>query len=222
MNNVFNDVAKYEELLREIEYSDGVLTEDQEQQLLILESEVKEKVVAFYHCIKTLESQIQVAKDEKERLTSVINVKENLIKRLNQQVALAVDAFGSYKKKAVNKSLVCDDLQVSLKKTESIDILNEFEDNRFVKKEFAIITDLTVAKKLISEFKALGIESKIDNKYDKKALKDWITENKDNLESLKIAYFNNELSEDEYVPIRNEVRILESIKITPKTTAVFK
>lgn len=193
MGNVFNLVEEYNLLMQEIEELGGEITPEIAEQLNIKEEELATKVRAYYYVIKTAEGQIQLAKDEQERLMAVRKSKEGLIKRLKKTVDLAVETFGTIKPKAAVKSLDLGDLKVWQKKSIALDITGEIDDERFCSKQVTFNLSYEDTKWLMEV-----LNSNIDDRIvksavittipNKEVLKDWLIEHEDSLKILKDQY----------------------------------
>ena len=91
---IFNIIESHYKLMIELEENGGELTDGIIDQLEINEKEVEKHIKSFYGIKKTLESEIQIIKDEKERLSNLQKVKENNIERVKKIVAEILKVFG--------------------------------------------------------------------------------------------------------------------------------
>jgi hypothetical protein len=128
-NNIYNIKKDYLQLMQQIEELEGEITPEIEQQLIITEKDCEEKIKSFHGIIKHNEGDLQLIKDEKERLSKVANVKENLIKTLKSSVLEACSLFG-YDGKSGNKKIDYDTLKVYTVNKDKIEVdeekFNEF------------------------------------------------------------------------------------------------
>jgi hypothetical protein len=121
MSNLYNIQEKYLQLMQQIEELEGEITPEMEQELAITEQECEEKIKSYHHIIKNSENDIQIIRDEKERLSKLANTKENLIKRLKLTVLEACTLFG-YDGKSGNKKIDYDTLKVYTVNKDKIEI----------------------------------------------------------------------------------------------------
>ena len=120
MANLFDISSKYVKLLDALESvidnlgEDELLeeiAEDTIKELEIKEEEVRDKMEAYYYFIKQQEGDIQLLKDEQARLGDKIKTKENIIKRLKDNVNNALKLFGTKTDKG-NYKLKTDKLSI--------------------------------------------------------------------------------------------------------------
>ena len=120
MTNLFDISNKHLQLLKELEDIIDTINEDEELEVVaentlkdleINEQELKDKIEAYYYFIKQQEGNIQLLKDEQERLSNKAKAKENLIKRLKKSVDDALRTFGTKTDKG-NYKLKTDKLSV--------------------------------------------------------------------------------------------------------------
>lgn len=118
--SLFNISEEYLRIIDELEESGGELTEELAKRLDITQDELEAKIKAYHHIIKLREAEVQVSKDEKERLNKLQKCKEGIIKRLKTTISIAVDLFGVVKPKATSKSITFDNLVIYNKETTSL------------------------------------------------------------------------------------------------------
>lgn len=127
--NLYNIESKYLQLMQQIEDLEGEVTPEIEQELVITEKDCEEKIKSYHHIIKNSQGDIQLIKDEKERLSKLADTKENLIKKLKDRVLDACQIFG-YDGKSGNKKIDYDTVKVYTVNKDSIEIdeekFNEF------------------------------------------------------------------------------------------------
>ena len=233
MGQVFQLIEQYNLLMQEIEELGGEITPELAEQLNINEQELATKVRAYYYVIKTKEAEIQLAKDEQERLSNVRKSKEGLIKRLKKTVDLAVETFGILKPKAVGKSLDLGDLKVWQKKTVALDINGEIDDERFCKKQFTFTIDYNRVPFILDALEHLDISPNITVDLNKEPLKDWLLENEEYLKQLRkeaSEITNVEFEEDGLAPVPTEeefqkykdTKIALATQLNYNSTVVFK
>ncbi len=116
---------KYLQLMQQIEENDGELTPELEQELTINLEECEAKLKAYHHIIQNNKSEIQLIKDEKERLSKLASIKENLIERLKSSVLDATILYGNTGKSG-NKKIDYDTLKLYTVNKDSIDVQENY------------------------------------------------------------------------------------------------
>lgn len=239
--NVFDITIEHSALIAEIEENGGEITPEIAERLAINESNLNTKVRAYYHIIKTTESQITLAKEEQERLMTVRKVKENLIKRLKNAVDIAVEEFGIVKKDAKAKSLDLGDLKVWQKKTEALDVTGEIDDERFCKKQFSFTIEYNRVVFILDALEHLDINPNITIDLTKDKLKQWLLDNEEEhkklidehnerlkdpnilFEEKDLAHYRDNIPEiEEDISKENDIKILLNTTINHNSTVVFK
>lgn len=142
--SLFNISDEYIRLINQIEENEGVLDEHLEKELEINKQQLEEKIKSYYHIIKEKQAEIQLIKDENERLSKISKIKDNLIESIKHKVLDAVNLFG-YTGKSGNKKLDFDTLKVYTGARESVEV-NDIE---FVNESIIALS----AKKLDDRFK---------------------------------------------------------------------
>lgn len=245
MSNVFNIISQYDVLMAQIEELGGEITPEIASQLIINENELANKVRAYYYIIKTKESEINLAKEEQERLGDVRKVKDNLIKRLKKTVDLAVETFGVLKPSGA-KGLDLGDLKVWQKKTEALEIEGTINDDRFCYKTISIIIPYNKEEEffnLIKDFEFWPYNGKDglveDISLDRDKLKQWLLDNEEEHKKLKSEYeekrnapntFFEEIEQEietkeptpEEIIKDKDLKVVLAVKINHNSTVVFK
>ena len=210
MANLFEISEKYLRLQEQLEENGGEITEELAGQLDIAQTELEEKIKAYYHIIKLQEAQVDLSKEEKERLNGRQKAKENSIKRMKDAIATAIDMFGIIPHKKKSKSLTFTNLSVWLKETESFQITDE--------------------TKIPDKYKTCSIEVNVTKKADViKVLEDaniYFTFSpivSINKTAVKIQYeLEKELSDVERQErIDNGEKLIEGVVINANRTPVF-
>jgi hypothetical protein len=186
--NVFDIVKQYDLLMAELEDNGGELTPELATALTVNKDELDKKVHAYHFIIKTKEAEIQLAKDEQQRLMNVRKSKEGVIEKLKNLVDLAVETFGVYKPKAVNKSLTFSDLSVSQKKTEALEIDGEIDDERFCRKQLTITLSYEDTKKFNEQLRGTEFYPTETIIVDNAKLKEWLIDNEEEHKNLLYQY----------------------------------
>lgn len=93
--NLFQLGQDYNVLLGKIEMNEGLLSEEDENELMILEGEVEEKLHRYKFMIDKSQNDVGFLKDEKKRYDAHIKSAENLQTRLKKYVLFALNSFGT-------------------------------------------------------------------------------------------------------------------------------
>jgi hypothetical protein len=125
--SIFNIQQEYINLLNQLEESDGELTPELEQALIIAEQELEIKSVGYAHVIRKVESDVGIIAAEIKRLQALKKAKETTVERLKTSVETAMELFGI--KKVETPTMV-----LTLRPSESVTI----EDESKLPKEFIV------------------------------------------------------------------------------------
>lgn len=230
---VFSIIQEYDELMNQIEELDGEITPEIASKLIINENELAQKIRAYYFVIKTKEAEINLAKEEQERLNNVKKTKENLIKRLKKVVDLAVETFGTVKPNGA-KGLDLGDLKVWQKKTEALELLGEIDDERFCERQFVIKCDYNIAKEFHELLKTTAINynpiESINVLKDK--LKQWLIDNEEKhkllrqkaaeITDVEFEDANIQLVGEEETQEEKDMKIVLATQLNHNSTVIFK
>lgn len=94
--SLFNIQKDYKELMQEIEFAEGVLTEDQNAALEINERELQSKSIAYLEVVRSKEATNTLIDNEIKRLQQLKKVNTNILTRLNENLLQAVFMFGDF------------------------------------------------------------------------------------------------------------------------------
>lgn len=119
---ISNDLRK---IIEDIEIQGGEITPEQEEDLIISEANLKEKLEHYRKAILILEYQEQLAYDEIKRLQSAKKTKDNIVNRLKTNVLNAVLEFGECGKSG-NKVIECETSKFFTANTKSV-VLDEYK-----------------------------------------------------------------------------------------------
>lgn len=120
--SISNDLRK---IIEDIEIQGGEITPEQEEDLIISEANLKEKLEHYRKAILILEYQEQLAYDEIKRLQSAKKTKDNIVNRLKTNVLNAVLEFGECGKSG-NKVIECETSKFFTANTKSV-VLDEYK-----------------------------------------------------------------------------------------------
>ena len=226
--NIFTLVNEYEDILRQLEESDGELTPELEEALHVNENEVAKKLNAYYQVIQLLKAEAKVAKDEADRLSNVKKVKENTVKRIHKYVNLALEVFGTTTESGTKK-IDLGTLKIWQKKGESLNIAEGFEttDSRFIKPQLTV--DISnIAPETLDTLNALLVGADVpyetNNVVVNSVLKEWVLANKyrkAELESIT-SQLNPNMDVTEFEAAVADLTILKNVTIDESLTPMFK
>jgi esterase/lipase len=103
-------------LFNELEESEGLITPEQEQALVITRAELQQKSLNYVHFIKKMEADLELAKVYEEQVKAFKNRKQKTIERLKESLLNAVQAFGD---------IETEIFTIKTRKSESVTITDE-------------------------------------------------------------------------------------------------
>ena len=148
--SLFNIEEEYLQLMQEIEELEGELTPELDEKLKINQEELESKIKAYHHIIENMKGDMQLIKDESERLANLKKSKESLIDKLKGKVLNATTIFG-YDGKSGNKKLDFDTLKVYTVNKDKIEV------DEVAFSEYSLNT---LCKDITTETEALDTETK--------------------------------------------------------------
>lgn len=190
MSNLFNIQEKYLMLMSQIEELEGELTPEVEEQLNINREELEEKLKAYYYIIKTKEGEIQLAKDEIDRLRQVMESKSNLIQKLKSKVNDALKLFGEQGKSG-NFKLKLENLSIYNVYNKPVIVEDSFSDSRYYNYSIDHKLNKDQVNKLKDAFleaTGLDIVAASSVTVDKKKLKSDLEVTEDEIKGARIDY----------------------------------
>lgn len=114
--NLFNIQQQYLSIANQL--SEGEVTPELEQELIINEAQLQEKAVNYGYVIKQLGHEVNAVNEEIKRLTDIKKRNEKTIERMETAISNAMQLYGIEK---VDSSF----LKLSFRKSESVEIVNE-------------------------------------------------------------------------------------------------
>jgi len=222
--NLFDAITNYDSLMKQIEESDGEITPELEEQLVIAQDQLHDKIKGYYYVIKGKEAEIDLAKDEISRLRENIQVKENLITRLKQVINMALEAFGNLTDKGT-KRLDLGTLKVWQKKTIAMNLEPGLDDSRFCQKRVSFTLSYKDAENLISIISNPVIIDfapipSVEIVVIKDKLKQWLIDNEEEHRLLR-----DKVKEISIIPVTEnieDIKVLTYADIKHNTTVIFK
>lgn len=128
MSNIFNIQQELLNIFDAIEESDGDISPELEEKLTIAQDNFNNKIKDYYFVIKNIENDINVIKDEQNRLKVLKESKEKTIARLKNIIINAVEQFGNTNKNG-NKFVDFGIGKVTIRTTNAIEIDEESTNN---------------------------------------------------------------------------------------------
>jgi hypothetical protein len=116
MKSLYNITAEALNLASALE--EGEITPELENSLIINQTELQDKAINYAYVIRTVEIDVDAIDEELKRLQAIKKAKNNVIDRMKESV---VNAMGIYGIEKINTPT----LNISLRKSESIEIVNE-------------------------------------------------------------------------------------------------
>lgn len=176
--NIFNIQEDYLKLMAEIETNDGVLDKEQEYKLKVNEEELEAKLKAYANIIKLKQGDIQLCKDEIDRLTTIKKSRESLIERLKDVIKQAVNLYG-IEGKTGNRRLDFDTIKFYTTVRDSLIIPEDFNNTDYIDDLTTVQIPSNYNKQFTDELVELldkysGIIYKTDVKIDKDTIKSTI------------------------------------------------
>ena len=113
--NLYTIQTNLLELLTNLEYQEGEMSEQDVANYEILEEELEKKIHNYHYMIDSCGKNIEHLKDEKKALDVHIKANVTIAEKLEKAVVNAVNLFGADRKKAVGKELKYVDLTVFTK-----------------------------------------------------------------------------------------------------------
>jgi hypothetical protein len=114
--NLFNIKQEYLALAHQL--SEGEVTPELEQALIINEAQLQEKATNYGYVIKNFEYEVDAIDNEIKRLKELKERREKAIDRMKQSVTNAMQLYGIEK---VESSF----LKLSFRKSESVEVIND-------------------------------------------------------------------------------------------------
>lgn len=100
MANLFDISLEYMAILDELEENGGELTDDIQERLNINKDEVQDKLESYRKVIMSVEGEIVVLEEERDRLTDKVITKSNVIARLKENISKAITLYGDVNPKS--------------------------------------------------------------------------------------------------------------------------
>lgn len=122
--NLYEISSELQQIIDYIEDNGGEINEEIENELVIHENELREKVEAYCNIIQMTSGDIEVCKNEKKRINDLQNTRKNLVDKLKSRILDAVNTFG-FKGKSGNKTLETNLYKLYTKNTTTLKLDND-------------------------------------------------------------------------------------------------
>lgn len=101
--SLWDNLITYSRIMENVEMNEGVLSEELEKELDIVETNLEDKLRAYKNIINTHKATTEMLKEEIENYTNKIKTSTNIIKRLKDNVYCALVTFGNNNGKTFSK-----------------------------------------------------------------------------------------------------------------------
>jgi hypothetical protein len=151
--NLYNIKKQYLEIAQEL--TDGELTPELENALIITQENLQEKAINYGYVIKNFESEVDIIDEEIKRLNALKKARINAVDKLKANISDAMQLFGILEVKAPT-------FKLSFRKSESVEIY-EGLDQDFITEKISYQPDKIAIKKAIQEGKQVNGAALITN-----------------------------------------------------------
>lgn len=111
--NLYNIKSEYLAIAQEL--TEGELTPELEQSLIITEANLQEKAINYGYVIKNFESEVDIIDEEIKRLNALKKARINAVDKLKNNISDAMQLFGILEVKAPT-------FKMNFRKSESVEI----------------------------------------------------------------------------------------------------
>lgn len=139
--NLYNIKSEYLAIAHEL--TEGELTPELEQALIITQENLQEKAINYGYVIKNFESEVDIIEEEIKRLNALKKARQNAVDKLKNNISDAMQLFGILEVKAPT-------FKMNFRKSESIEIF-EGLDNEFITEKVSYQPDKIAIKNAIKE-----------------------------------------------------------------------
>ena len=151
--NLYNIKSEYLNIAAQL--TEGELTPELEQALMITESNLQEKAINYGYVIKSFESEVDIIDEEIKRLNALKKARVNAVDKLKNNISDAMQLFGILEVKAPT-------FKMNFRKSESVEIYDGL-DKEFLVEKVSYQPDKIAIKNAIKEGKTVNGASIITN-----------------------------------------------------------
>lgn len=147
MKTIYNIQNEYKSIVEALIDNGGELTDELNTAIQITQSELYKKTESYSYIIKEIDGEIDVIKEEIEKLQRFVDSREKTIKRIKEKILNAMQTFELEK---VETPLI----KISIRESEAVEVINEAQipDLYFTEK-----TTKTLSKSMIKEAIKSGV-----------------------------------------------------------------
>ena len=151
--NLYNIKSEYLAIAQEL--TEGELTPELEQALMITEANLQEKAINYGYVIKSFESEVDIIDEEIKRLNALKKARINAVEKLKNNISDAMQLFGILEVKAPT-------FKMNFRKSESVEIY-EGLDKEFILEKVSYQPDKIAIKNAIKEGRTVNGASIVTN-----------------------------------------------------------
>ena len=151
--NLYNIKSEYLAIAQEL--TEGELTPELEQALMITEANLQEKAINYGYVIKSFESEVDIIDEEIKRLNALKKARINAVDKLKNNISDAMQLFGILEVKAPT-------FKMNFRKSESVEIY-EGLDKEFILEKVSYQPDKIAIKNAIKEGRTVNGASIVTN-----------------------------------------------------------
>jgi hypothetical protein len=151
--NLYNIKSEYLAIAHEL--TEGELTPELEQALIITQENLQEKAINYGYVIKNFESEVDIIEDEIKRLNALKKARQNAVDKLKTNISDAMQLFGILEVKAPT-------FKMNFRKSESVEIF-EGLDQEFITEKVSYQPDKIAIKNAIKEGRQINGAALVTN-----------------------------------------------------------
>ena len=151
--NLYNIKSEYLAIAHEL--TEGELTPELEQALIITQENLQEKAINYGYVIKNFESEVDIIEEEIKRLNALKKARQNAVDKLKNNISDAMQLFGILEVKAPT-------FKMNFRKSESIEIF-EGLDQEFITEKVSYQPDKIAIKNAIKEGRTVNGAALVTN-----------------------------------------------------------
>ena len=151
--NLYNIKSEYLAIAQEL--TEGELTPELEQALIITQENLQEKAINYGYVIKNFESEVDIIEEEIKRLNALKKARQNAVDKLKTNISDAMQLFGILEVKAPT-------FKMNFRKSESVEIF-EGLDQEFITEKVSYQPDKIAIKNAIKEGRTVNGAALVTN-----------------------------------------------------------
>ena len=151
--NLYNIKNEYLQIAHKL--TEGELTPELEQALIITQENLQEKAINYGYVIKNFESEVNIIEEEIKRLNALKKARQNAVDKLKNNISDAMQLFGILEVKAPT-------FKMNFRKSESVEIF-EGLDQEFITEKVSYQPDKIAIKNAIKEGRTVNGAALVTN-----------------------------------------------------------